>query len=64
VTEEEVRRMLQAYIGSGHGSLTNAAERMRVPVSDLCEIRSGKRHIPEKVLQALGVKRVVVYVKK
>ena len=57
-----VRRLLERLVGSG--SKTAAAERLGVSDQYLGDIIRGKRAPGRKVLQALGLERVVTYRRK
>lgn len=63
VTEEQIIKMLRAYCAT-QGSQVAAAARLGVSVQHVNDILHGHRKPGPKILKALGLKKVVSYVRQ
>lgn len=57
--EQDVVRVVEQLI-TDCGSLTNAALRLGVSTSYLCDIRKRRRDASDRVLALLGLRRIIV----
>lgn len=63
VPKEEVRRMIAAYVAY-KGSQSKAAQALTMSAGNLTNMLNGKLNPGNAVLEAFGLKKIIVYVRK